>query len=76
MTMNGAVLPVLAFFIVAAEEAGVSQAALTGTIQNDILKVCSPVRGFPIHASPPSPHPSFTSAHHFPHNLPFVTFLP
>lgn len=39
MTMNGAVLPVLAFFIVAAEEAGVSQVALTGTIQNDILKV-------------------------------------
>lgn len=38
MTMNGAVLPVLAFFIVAAEEAGVSQAQLTGTIQNDILK--------------------------------------
>jgi len=38
MTMNGAVLPVLAFFIVAAEEAGVKQALLTGTIQNDILK--------------------------------------
>ena len=36
MTMNGAVLPVLAFFIVAAEEAGVSQEKLTGTIQNDI----------------------------------------
>ncbi len=38
MTMNGAVLPVLAFYIVAAEEQGVSQEQLTGTIQNDILK--------------------------------------
>ena len=38
MTMNGAVLPVLAFYIVAAEEQGVSPAKLTGTIQNDILK--------------------------------------
>lgn len=38
MTMNGAVLPILAFFIVAAEEQGVSMAQLTGTIQNDILK--------------------------------------
>ncbi len=38
MTMNGAVLPVLAFFVVAAEETGVSQGQLTGTIQNDILK--------------------------------------
>ena len=38
MTMNGAVLPVLAFFIVAAEESGVPQAKLEGTIQNDILK--------------------------------------
>src|SRR3954462_7830885 len=38
MTMNGAVLPVLAGFIVAAEEQGVSQAQLQGTIQNDILK--------------------------------------
>jgi methylmalonyl-CoA mutase len=38
MTMNGAVLPVLASFIVAAEEQGVSQDRLTGTIQNDILK--------------------------------------
>jgi methylmalonyl-CoA mutase len=36
--MNGAVLPVLAMFIVAAEEQGVSQAQLDGTIQNDILK--------------------------------------
>ncbi len=38
MTMNGAVLPVMAFYIVAAEEQGVSQEQLTGTIQNDILK--------------------------------------
>ncbi len=38
MTMNGAVLPVLAGYIVAAEEQGVDQAALAGTIQNDILK--------------------------------------
>jgi len=38
MTMNGAVLPVLAAYIVAAEEQGVEKAALTGTIQNDILK--------------------------------------
>ncbi|HVH74659.1 MAG TPA: methylmalonyl-CoA mutase [Stellaceae bacterium] len=38
MTMNGAVLPVLAAYIVAAEEQGVAQAKLTGTIQNDILK--------------------------------------
>ncbi|MCP9768021.1 methylmalonyl-CoA mutase [Lacihabitans sp. LS3-19] len=38
MTMNGAVIPVLAFFIVAAEEQGVSMEKLSGTIQNDILK--------------------------------------
>ncbi len=38
MTMNGAVLPVLALFIVAAEEQGVPAARLSGTIQNDILK--------------------------------------
>jgi len=38
MTMNGAVLPVMAMFVVAAEEQGVSQAQLSGTIQNDILK--------------------------------------
>jgi methylmalonyl-CoA mutase len=38
MTMNGAVLPVMAMFIVAAEEQGVSQEQLSGTIQNDILK--------------------------------------
>lgn len=38
MTMNGAVLPIMAFYIVAAEEQGVSQEKLSGTIQNDILK--------------------------------------
>ncbi|SNC74954.1 heterodimeric methylmalonyl-CoA mutase large subunit precursor [Hymenobacter gelipurpurascens] len=38
MTMNGAVLPVLAFYIVAAEEQGVTPEKLAGTIQNDILK--------------------------------------
>ena len=38
MTMNGAVLPVLAGYVVAAEEQGVGQAQLAGTIQNDILK--------------------------------------
>jgi len=38
MTMNGAVLPIMAFYIAAAEEAGVKKADLSGTIQNDILK--------------------------------------
>jgi methylmalonyl-CoA mutase len=38
MTMNGAVIPILAIFIVAAEEQGVAQAKLDGTLQNDILK--------------------------------------
>ncbi|QRM89773.1 methylmalonyl-CoA mutase [Lacinutrix sp. WUR7] len=38
MTMNGAVLPIMAFYIVAAEEQGVSLESLAGTIQNDILK--------------------------------------
>lgn len=38
MTMNGAVIPILAFYIVAAEEQGVKPAQLSGTIQNDILK--------------------------------------
>lgn len=38
MTMNGAVLPIMAFYIVAAEEQGVSKEKLKGTIQNDILK--------------------------------------
>ncbi|MDF2933950.1 MAG: methylmalonyl-CoA mutase [Chryseobacterium sp.] len=38
MTMNGAVLPILSFYIVAAEEQGIAQDSLSGTIQNDILK--------------------------------------
>ncbi|MCG8331007.1 MAG: methylmalonyl-CoA mutase [Chitinophagales bacterium] len=38
MTMNGAVIPVMAFYIIAAEEQGVAPAQLSGTIQNDILK--------------------------------------
>jgi len=38
MTMNGAVIPVMAMFIVAGEEQGVDSTKLTGTIQNDILK--------------------------------------
>lgn len=38
MTMNGAVIPIMAFYIVAAEEQGVTQKKLNGTIQNDILK--------------------------------------
>jgi methylmalonyl-CoA mutase N-terminal domain/subunit len=38
MTMNGAVIPILAFFIVAGEEQGVPTEQLDGTIQNDILK--------------------------------------
>ena len=38
MTMNGAVIPILAMYIIAAEEQGVSKDKLTGTIQNDILK--------------------------------------
>ena len=38
MTMNGAVIPILACYIVAAEEQGVKQELLAGTIQNDILK--------------------------------------
>lgn len=42
MTMNGAVLPVLAFYIVAAEEQGVTPDKLTGTIQNDIQRVPLP----------------------------------
>ena len=43
MTMNGAVLPVLAGYVVAAEEQGVSQEKLSGTIQNDVLKELIPI---------------------------------
>ena len=67
MTMNGAVLPVLALFIVAGEEQGVPAAKLSGTIQNDILKEFM-VRN--TYISPPAPSMriisdifSYTSAH-------------
>jgi methylmalonyl-CoA mutase len=53
MTMSGAVLPVLAAFLVAADEAGVPASRLTGTIQNDILKEFM-VRNTYIHAPEPS----------------------
>lgn len=53
MTMNGAVLPVMAFFIVAAEESGVPTELLSGTIQNDILKEFM-VRNTFIYPPPPS----------------------
>lgn len=55
MTMNGAVLPVMAFYIVAAEEQGVDQKQLTGTIQNDILKEYM-VRNTYIYPPEPSIH--------------------
>src|SRR5690606_14226083 len=55
MTMNGAVLPVLASYIVAAEEQGVSQEELSGTIQNDILKEFM-VRNTYIYPPEPSMH--------------------
>ncbi|MEC7947172.1 MAG: methylmalonyl-CoA mutase [Myxococcota bacterium] len=53
MTMNGAVIPVMALYIVAAEEQGVDQASLAGTIQNDILKEFM-VRNTYIHPPEPS----------------------
>ena len=53
MTMSGAVLPIMAFFIVAAEEQGVKRSLLTGTIQNDILKEFL-VRNTYIYAPAPS----------------------
>jgi len=55
MTMNGAVLPILAFYIVAAEEQGVSPEKLSGTIQNDILKEFM-VRNTYIYPPEPSMH--------------------
>ncbi|HEX8864713.1 MAG TPA: methylmalonyl-CoA mutase, partial [Lentzea sp.] len=67
MTMNGAVLPVLALFVVAAEEQGVKPEQLTGTIQNDILKEFM-VRNTYIYPPQPSMRIisdifSFTSSH-------------
>ncbi len=55
MTMNGAVLPIMAFYIVAAEEQGVAPSALAGTIQNDILKEFM-VRNTYIYPPAPSMH--------------------
>ncbi|WP_019668560.1 methylmalonyl-CoA mutase [Eudoraea adriatica] len=55
MTMNGAVLPIMAFYIVAAEEQGVSPEQLAGTIQNDILKEFM-VRNTYIYPPSPSMH--------------------
>src|ERR1035437_223348 len=55
MTMNGAVLPIMAFYIVAAEEQGVSTQKLNGTIQNDILKEFM-VRNTYIYPPAPSMH--------------------
>ncbi len=55
MTMNGAVLPIMAFYIVAAEEQGVPTQKLTGTIQNDILKEFM-VRNTYIYPPTPSMH--------------------
>src|SRR5579859_854419 len=67
MTMNGAVLPVMALYIVAAEEQGVRQGALAGTIQNDILKEFM-VRNTYIYPPGPSLHIvadilAYTAAH-------------
>jgi methylmalonyl-CoA mutase len=61
MTMNGAVLPVLAGYVVAAEEQGVSQDKLSGTIQNDILKEFM-VRNTYIY--PPEPSDAHHRRHH------------
>ncbi len=69
MTMNGAVLPIMAFFIVAAEESGVQPHQLSGTIQNDILKEFM-VRNTYIY--PPAPSMRITAdiiqwcSHHMP----------
>ncbi|MEO9513769.1 MAG: methylmalonyl-CoA mutase [Flavobacteriaceae bacterium] len=67
MTMNGAVLPIMAFYIAAAEEQGVSMEKLSGTIQNDILKEFM-VRNTYIYPPTPSMHLvadifEFTSKH-------------
>ena len=61
MTMNGAVIPILASFIVAGEEQGVPRAALSGTIQNDILKEFM-VRNTYIY--PPEPSMRIVVGHH------------
>jgi methylmalonyl-CoA mutase len=61
MTMNGAVLPVLAAYVVAGEEQGVAQEQLSGTIQNDILKEFM-VRNTYIY--PPEPSMRIVARHH------------
>lgn len=70
MTMNGAVLPCLAFYIVAAEEQGVSQEKLAGTIQNDILKVTATAYLLPGVHGPQHLHlsPRTLDANHFRHH--------
>ena len=69
MTMNGAVLPVLAGYIVAGEEQGVSQAQLAGTIQNDILKEFM-VRNTYIYPPEPSMRIVADIIEHTAHNMP------
>ncbi|MBT3909454.1 MAG: methylmalonyl-CoA mutase [Rhodospirillaceae bacterium] len=69
MTMNGAVLPVLAGYIVAAEEQGVSQEQLSGTIQNDILKEFM-VRNTYIYPPDPSMRIVADIIEHTSHNMP------
>ena len=61
MTMNGAVIPILASFIVAGEEQGVPRAELSGTIQNDILKEFM-VRNTYVY--PPEPSMRIVAGHH------------
>ena len=61
MTMNGAVIPILASFIVAGEEQGVARPALSGTIQNDILKEFM-VRNTYVY--PPEPSMRIVAGHH------------
>ena len=69
MTMNGAVIPTMANFIVAAEEQGVSRAQLAGTIQNDILKEFM-VRNTYIYPPEPSMRIVADIIEHSTHNMP------
>src|SRR3979409_247480 len=69
MTMNGAVLPVLAGYIVAGEEQGVPQAQLSGTIQNDILKEFM-VRNTYIYPPGPSMRIAADTLEHTAHHMP------
>src|SRR5690606_40175766 len=74
MTMNGAVLPILALYIVAAEEQGVAQKDLAGTIQNDILKEFM-VRNTYIYPPKPSRSEEHTSELQSRENLVFRLLL-